>query len=333
MEDNDLFLRAAAGERPPRVPVWLMRQAGRSDPAYLRLKEESEMTLAQLFRHPQLSAEISLLPRKLGVDALIFFQDILTLLAPMGAEFTYEKGPRLLQEFKHPSQLHRCEVEKEMWYVPETLRLLQAELRGSLPILGFAGAPLTLAVFLLEGGSFTQRAPRFRRVLQEQPAELHKMLKTLAEMTSAYLHLQLAAGVTAVQLFESAADLLSVEEYQQFALPYQQEVLAALPDALTIIFAKNFYELTLLQAAGAKVISLPAGVSIAVARQVLGEKTVVQGNVSNHLLLSGDQQLIKQAVQACVAASGGRGHILNLDHGILPRTPYSSVRCFVESVA
>ncbi|MDE3270149.1 MAG: uroporphyrinogen decarboxylase [Pseudomonadota bacterium] len=325
-----LFQQAVAGGKPSRVPVWLMRQAGRYDPAYQQLKRQSGLALGELFRHPQLAAEISLLPRAIGVDALIIFQDILTILAPMGAEFVYDPKPRLrsFAAGQLPS-LHPCDVADAMPFVAETLRLVQAE--SSLPLLGFAGAPLTLAVFLVEGGSFG-RAQNFRRFMQEQPRQLHVLLALLADHTRAYLQLQVEAGAAAVQLFESAAELFSIEEYQEFALPYQQRALAD-QRAATIIFAKNFYDLSLLQRSGATVISLPAGISISSVRQQLGAKTVVQGNISNRLLVQGSKAMIKQAVQECIAASGGRGHILNLDHGILPATSYEKVRHLVACAA
>lgn len=326
----NLLQQAIDGGRPSRVPVWLMRQAGRYDPAYQQLKQKSGLALEKLFRHPQLAAEISLLPRAVGVDALIIFQDILTILAPMGAEYVYDPKPRLLSSSgSQVPRLHPCDVAEAMHFVPATFKLVQAE--SNLPLLGFAGAPLTLAVFLLEGGSFG-RAQRFRRFMQEQPQKLHAMLELIAKSTREYLQLQAEAGAVAVQLFESAAELFSKEEYEEFALPYQQQSLAE-QQAATIIFAKNFYDLSLLQRSGATIISLPSGISISAARQQLGEKAVVQGNISNRMLLQGSKAMIKQAVHDCIAASGGRGHILNLDHGILPATSYDKVRHFIACAA
>lgn len=329
---NNSLLQAADGQHTGRVPVWLMRQAGRYDPRYLRLKQESGLTLYQLFRQPRLAAEISLLPRTLGVDAIIFFQDILTVLEPMGAQFIFEDGPRLARPLHDFLDLQHYDVTAELGFVGETLTLLKQELQDELPLLGFAGAPLTLAAFLLEGGSPSSSAPRFMEVLQTQPQRLQALLEKLTRITIDYLNYQIECGVAAVQLFESAAPLLTAELYEEFALPCHQEIFAALdPAVITIMFAKNLQDLHLLRRSGARVLSLPSGISISTARQRLGSETIVQGNISNQLLLSGTPQQIEAEVRACVASSGGRGHILNLDHGVLPGTPYDNVRCLVQT--
>lgn len=329
---NDSLLRAADGQHTEKVPVWLMRQAGRYDPRYLRLKEESGMTLYQLFRHPRLAAEISLLPRALGVDAIIFFQDILTLLAPMGAEFIFDNGPRLSPPLPDYLALKACDIADELSFVGDTLDLLARELAGELPLLGFAGAPLTLAAFILEGGSPHHDAPKLKQALQHEPKRLRALLQKLTRATCDYLNYQIEHGVAGVQLFESVAHLLTPETYEDFALPCHQEIFAALdPSAISIMFARDFHDLHLVRRSGAKVLSLPSGVSIAAARQQLGSETIVQGNVSNHVLLEGKPQEIEAAVQDCIAAGAKRGHILNLSHGVLPGTPYDNVRCFVRA--
>ncbi len=329
---NDSLLRAADGQCMDRVPVWLMRQAGRYDARYLRLKEESGMTLYQLFRHPRLAAEISLLPRTLGVDAIIFFQDILTLLAPMGAEFIFDNGPRLAHPLPDCLSLKTCDVAAELSFVGDTLDLLDKELAGELPVLGFAGAPLTLAAFILEGHSPHNKAPQLMQAIHHEPKRLRVLLQKLTRATCDYLNYQIEHGVAGVQLFESAAHLLTPEIYEDFALPYHQEIFASLdPGAISIMFARDFHDLHLIRRSGAKVLSLPSGVSIAAARQQLGSETIVQGNVSNHVLLEGKPQDIENAVRACIAAGEKRGHILNLSHGVLPGTPYDNVRCFVDA--
>ena len=329
---NNSLLRAADGQHTEHVPVWLMRQAGRYDPRYLRLKEESGMTLYQLFRHPRLAAEISLLPRALGVDAIIFFQDILTLLSPMGADFIFEQGPRLSRALPDYLALKPCDVADQLVFVGDTLDLLHKELAGELPVLGFAGAPLTLAAFILEGGSPKHGAPRLMAAIDNEPQRVHALLHKLTRATCDYLNYQIAHGVAGVQLFESVAHLLTSEIYEDFALPYHQEIFAALdPSAISIMFARDFHDLHLIRRSGAKVLSLPSGVSIAAARQELGSETIVQGNVSNRLLLEGKPQEIEQAVQDCLTAGEQRGHILNLSHGILPGTPYDNVRCFIQA--
>ena len=331
---NNLFLEAVQGRVCSRPPVWLMRQAGRYDPQYQDLRSQCGLSLYQLFRHPELATRISLLPRRLGVDALIFFQDILTVLAPMGAEFNFDGGVRLVRPLADYLDLRHYDVSKELSFVPETLRQLTQEVDGEMPILGFAGAPLTLAVFLLEGGSFAggKGAKRFRRVLQSQRQRIHVLLQKLTRITVDYLDLQIEAGVAAVQLFESAADLLSVDEYEEFALPYHQEIFSRISGTTTILFAKNFYDLQLLRRSGATIINLPSGITFKSARQVLGDNIVLQGNLSNYLLATSSVEQVQLATKACIADGGCHNHIVNLDHGILPQTPFKNVETVIQTV-
>lgn len=165
MLKNDLLLRAARRQRTERTPVWLMRQAGRTDPEYRALRERVDLPLEAMFRHPDLAAEISLLPKRLGVDAIIFFQDILTPLAPMGAEFVFRPGPVLTSTLRASSDIDalcRCDPAESLGFVAEILQLIRKALDGDLPLLGFAGAPLTLAFFLIEGKSPGNRPEKVR---------------------------------------------------------------------------------------------------------------------------------------------------------------------------
>lgn len=330
--DQTLFMRAARGEKTERTPVWLMRQAGRTDPEYLKLRERVGLPLEDLFRHPAYAAQISLLPRRLGVDAIIYYQDILTPLTPLGAHFLFRPGPVL----EHPldlDALHLFDMAQELPFIAETFARVQEELRGELPVLGFAGAPLTLAVFLLEGKSFGETASRAMEFMREQPERLHRLLALLAEMTVEYLRYQIQAGAAAVQLFESAAFLLSPAEYETFALPYQQQIFAALKGAApTINFARDWNDLSMLDAAGADILSLPATLSIREARATLGADRVIQGNVDNGLLVRGSREAIVQAVRDCVEAGGKKGHIFNLSHGLLRETPFENVQLVVDTV-
>ncbi len=334
--DNDLLVRALAGERLERTPVWFMRQAGRTDPAYLALREEAGLELEALFRHPALAAKISLLPMRLEIDAIIFYQDILTPLSPMGAHFLFRPGPVLEAPLESEAQLDALQlydVEAEMGFVGETFDRLHAELGGALPVLGFAGAPFTLAVFLLEGKSFGERAEKALAFVQARPRAAHRLLDKLTVMTIDYLKYQAAHGAAAVQLFESVAFLLPPAVYRDFALPYQQRVFAALKGITpTIHFARDWEDLASLDAAGADIISLPASISVAAARKALGGDRVFQGNFCNKLLAGGGKEEIAAAAAACVKSGGRRGHIFNLSHGLLRHTPYENIVHLVESV-
>lgn len=333
---HDLFARAARGERTERAPVWLMRQAGRSDPAYCKYREEHPAPLEELFRSPLHAAHISLLPERFGVDAIIFYQDILTPLTPMGAHFVFAPGPvleRPIATVADLDTLHTFDVARELGFVGETFERIDAQLQGRLPVLGFAGAPLTLAAFVLEGKSFGGHAARFRDFMQREPAALHRFLETATEMTIAYLQYQAGCGVAAVQLFESAAYLLTLGEYREFALPYQQRVFTALRGQVkTIHFARGWADLDTLHAAGADILSLPREINIAQARAALGTAQVIQGNLDNQLLVTGPWEEIEREARRILAEGAHTGHIFNLSHGLLKETPFEHVTRLVGLV-
>lgn len=333
---NDLVLRAARGERTERTPIWLMRQAGRTDPEYNRLREAAEKPLEVLFTTPELAARISLLPQRLGVDAIIIFQDILTPLAPMGAPFVFRPGPVLANPILSSVQveeLHLADMETDLAHVKETFHLIHKMLDGELPVLGFAGAPFTLLVFLVEGKSFGDRADVAFAFLREAPSLAHSLLEKLTEMTIDYLRFQAACGAHAVQLFESAAHLCSHAVYHEFALPYQRRIFETLRGVVpTIHFARDWPDLNGLDAAGADIISLPAGISIREARAQLGDHRVFQGNLDNTLLARGTPAEIEAAAGKCVKSGGHYGHIFNLSHGLLRETPFSHIEHLVRFV-
>lgn len=333
---NDTFIRALRGETTPYTPIWMMRQAGRTDPAYLKLKEEAALPLEDLFRHPAYATEITLLPKRFGVDALIYFQDILTPLTPMGAHFVFAPGPKLVDKVESVAdvdRLHGYDVEAELPFVQYTFESILDQLGEALPVLGFAGSPLTLAVFILEGKSFGETASRAMAFMAEHPEALHRLLDRITEMTIAYLKYQARCGVAAVQLFESAAFLLTPDQYQEFALPYQQRIFAALKGVVpTINFAREWNSLEDLDAGGADVISLPSTIHLRDARAQLGANRVFQGNVDNHLLAYGSEEDIAAAVEDCVLAGEHRGHLFNLSHGLLRETPFERVLKLVEQV-
>ncbi|MFA6241431.1 MAG: uroporphyrinogen decarboxylase family protein [Candidatus Hydrogenedentales bacterium] len=333
---NDLFMRAARGEKTPSTPIWMMRQAGRSDPEYNRLKRECGLTLGQMFRNAELAARVSLLPKRIGVDAIIYFQDILTPLGPMGREFVFAPGPCIdapIRSEADVESLHTYDVARELPFIPETFRLIHDALQGEMPVLGFAGAPFTLAAFLIEGKSFGAKAENTHAFMRNNPAHMHKLLDKLTEMTIDYLRMQVEADAAAVQLFESGAYLLSQALYEEFALPYQQRIFAALRGAApTIVFARDWNDLGTLDASGADIVSLPSGIGIAEARAALGATRPLQGNVSNQLVAKGPLDAITEAAQACVIAGGHQGHIFNLDHGLLSETPFEHVIHLVNVV-
>ena len=333
---NDLLLRAARGERTERTPVWLMRQAGRFDPQYQAFRARCGLPLEELFRRPDLAAAITLLPRRLGVDALILFQDILTPLSPMGAHFIFRPGPVLEQPIRSAADvdsLRECEPAEALGFVVESIQRVNAELAGELPLLGFAGSPLTLAAFMIEGGSPNGGGLRHTRALmQSDPALMHHLLWRLAEMTGAYLRMQVDAGVEAVQLFESVGDLLTAREYETFAHPYHAAVFSRLGETVPrMLFVKEQPLLDLMVATGADVLSVGRCVDLSRARREYGDRVAFQGNVDNRLLAEGSPDQIDDAVRQCVRAGGHHGHILNLNHGLLKDTPFDNVCRLIDA--
>lgn len=334
---KSLFLKALRGEKTARTPVWFMRQAGRCDPAYRAIREGCGLPLEALFRSPELAAEISLLPLKWGVDAVIFFQDILTILEGMGAFFRFAPGPVLEEPERYLREeglLHSCDVRATMPFVAETFSLIRQEAGEEVPLLGFAGAPLTLLSFLSEGRSPSADLPALRRLMREDPARMDALLDLVSTMTIDYLKYQFSCGVDAVQLFESCANLFSREEYRRFALPSQQRIFQALKDSgPAILFARLDEASVSLQdlgEAGADVLSLPSCFSIVEARRQLGDDLVVQGNVDNYLVADGRLEDILDATEACLLQGESRGHLLNLGHGVLPHTPLENLVAIIE---
>ncbi len=326
-----LLVRALRGEAVERTPVWLMRQAGRTDPAYLAFRDAHPLPLQDLFTNADAAAQITLLPARLGVDALIVFQDILTPLGPMGAPFRFAPEPVIENPLDGPAALLGLRPLDPAADMPHAAPLFRSVLReaGGLPVLGFAGAPLTLLAFLAEGRGFRDGIPRTRALLSEHPAAAEAVLGVLADSVAAWLGHQFDCGAAAVQLFESAAFLFTPEEYRRFALPFQRRVFDALRGRGTTIHFAHFPDAAapprLLADAGADVISLPSTLSIAAARAELGADTVVQGNLDNRLLASGPWEAVETAARDCLCQGGGRGHVFNLGHGLLRETPHEHV--------
>lgn len=329
---NDLLLRAVNRQPVPRVPVWLMRQAGRSDPAYLAYRESAGLGLYELFRSPEHAVPISLLPRRIGVDAIIMFQDILTPLTPLGADFGFAPGPILNEPIRSASQavaLKPYDVPRELGFVGKTITDLLKELDGALPLLGFAGAPFTLAAFLIEGKS---PSPGMQPVLEfaaNEPESFGALLDVLTEVTIAYLNYQIDQGVHAVQLFESIGDRIPPDLYDRHAQPSHERIFSALrPHVPGILFVKGSPCPEKMLLSGAGVVSIGEQTPLAA---VLDKGGVVQGNVDNGLLAGGTPDEVEAAVRACIRAGGGVGHILNLGHGILAETPFENVQRFVQA--
>jgi uroporphyrinogen decarboxylase len=333
---NDLFERAARGESTPRAPIWLMRQAGRTDPEYNALRDRDARPLEELFSDPDTSAEVSLLPKRIGVDAIIYFQDILTPLTPAGCPFVFRPGPITsapIRDAADVMKIRKFDVARELPFIGKTFHNVLRALDGELPVLGFAGAPVTLAVFMIQGRSFGDSASKAINFFEKQSQAARLLLDTLTEITIDYLNYQIESGASAVQLFESAAYLLTPAQYREFALPTHQRIFDALRgSAPTIMFAREWSDVRDLHESGADILSLPSGITIADARKVAGQDRVIQGNLSNRLLCDGPLKAIEIEARKIVDSGERRGHIFNLDHGLLRETPFEHVQHLVRFI-
>ena len=348
---NDLLLRASRCLPVERVPVWMMRQAGRSDPVYRQLRRELNLPLERLFRtcpapmseiEVESAVKISLLPKRIGVDAIIVYKDILTPLAPMGAQFRFDPGPILNPAIRTAVQIDTLrpvdDPPTQLAFTGSVIRTLRETLNEELPLIGFAGAPLTLAFFLIAGESpikrgsgVSDKADSVFQMMKEAPELLHRLLGKLTEMTIHYLNYQVSEGVQIVQLFESIADVLPRRLYEEFALPYHQHIFAELtPEVPGILFAKECDYVDLMHRSGADVLSVGKCVDLGKAKADTDGAVAFQGNVDNNLLRDGTPADITEAVKTCLKQGGKTGHILNLNHGLHRDTPFENVKHFVR---
>jgi uroporphyrinogen decarboxylase len=351
MIKNDLLLRAARRQPVERVPVWLMRQAGRTDPAYCALREKINVPLEQLFQtvpgashdaEVEWAIEISLLPKRIGVDAIIMYHDILTPLRPMGVYFRFAPGPALESPIRTRKQIEGLatidDPPSQLAFTGKVIRGLRRALDDELPLIGFAGAPLTLAFFMVAGKSPAANsgnpssAAVVLQMMREAPEVFHQLLSRLTKMTVAYLNYQIAEGAQVVQLFESFAEQLDRSLYETFAQPYHEQIFAELnPQAPSILFAKECPHLDLMLKSGANVLSVGKCIDLAAAQKVAQSQCAFQGNVDNDLLRDGGFDEITQAVHHCLKQGGGIGHILNLNHGLHRDTPFENVQHFIQA--
>jgi uroporphyrinogen decarboxylase len=335
---NDRFLRACRRQPVDRTPVWFMRQAGRYMPEYRAIR--ARHSLLEICAQPDLAAEVTLQPvRALGVDAAILFADILLPLVPMGLhlEFAAGEGPVIHNPVRSAADvaaLCPVDVEADLGHVLAAVRLVRRELDGRLPLIGFAGAPFTLASYLIEGGS-SRTFLRAKQLMYADPAAWHNLLGKLAQVVGDYLLAQVQAGAQAVQLFDSWAGALSPADYAEFVLPHSRAILSRLAatGAPTIHFGTDSATLLPLMAqAGGDVIGLDWRTPLDWGWAQVGAHRAVQGNL-DPVALFAPRPVLEQRVQQVLTAAGGRpGHIFNLGHGILPETPVENVKAVVDWV-
>jgi uroporphyrinogen decarboxylase len=331
---KELFQRACRGEATSRVPVWMMRQAGRYLPEYREIR--AKHAFLQVCKTPELAVEVSLQPfRRLGVDAVIVFADILIVAEAMGLKLELgDAGPNVPEPVRSEAEVRRLrnfDPEAETGFLMEAIRRLVREVGPTVPVLGFAAAPWTLACYMVEGRT-KEGFTTVKSFMYREPKAFRELLSRIAQATIPYLQAQIAAGATAVQLFDTWCGELNLQEYLEFALPAMQEIMSSLGRAVPVIYYTKASNHLLLAAAdsGADVLSVDWRVDLRELRKALGPRIALQGNVDPSVLFA-PEATIRTVTQETAAALGGVGHILNLGHGILQHTPVESAKLFIET--
>ena len=331
------FLAACRRENTPYTPVWLMRQAGRYMGEYRKLRAQHDFL--ELCKRADLAAEITVAPvERLRVDAAILFADILLLLEPMGVglEYTKDNGPVIrhpVSSRTHVEELIEFDPQEALPFVFETVRKTCAALNGKVPLIGFAGAPFTLASYLIEGGS-SRNYLSTKRLIYSNPGAWRGLMGRLSSLTANYLNAQIAAGAEAVQLFDSWAGCLSPDDYERFVLPHTRATIAGLTPGIPVIHFSTGTGgfLKSIRAAGGDIIGVDWRINLDAAWNLLGPDVGIQGNLDPAALLAAPKEIRRRVADILTRTGGRPGHIFNLGHGVLPETPVENVVAMVDMV-
>jgi len=334
---NSRFLRATRCEPTDTTPIWIMRQAGRYLPEYMQVR--SQVQFIELCKRPELAAEVTITAReRLGVDAAILFADLLPILEPMGLDLEYQKGegPVIHNPLSTPSEIDRfreLEDPGELGYVYEAVRLIRRDLPADIPLIGFAGAPFTLASYAIEGGG-SRNYVATKSWMFRDPSAWHALMQRLSVSLVRYLKAQIAAGCQAVQIFDSWAGCLSPADYREFVLPHTKAVIDGVKDEVPVInfLTGNPALLPLQREAGGHVIGLDWRVDLKEGWATVGHDVGVQGNLDPVSLYADLPTLRKRAKAVLDAAEGRPGHIFNLGHGVMPDMDPQNVIALVDMV-
>ncbi len=333
---NDTFLRACLGEKTEYTPVWIMRQAGRYLPEYQSVR--AEVDFLTLCKTPELAAKVTIQPvLRLGVDAAILFSDILIPVEAMGMdlEFTDKKGPLLRDPVRGKSGVDRLivpDTEDSMNFVLEAIKILRQELK--VPLIGFSGAPFTLATYMIEGGS-TKSFMNTKRLMYQNPGLFNLLMDKLTMTVISYLAAQIRAGAQAVQIFDTWAGILAADDYREYALPYVKRVVSEVKkEGVPVIYFVNDCAglLKEIKKSGADVIGVDWRVDLHEAIKGLGKKYAVQGNLDPYALFLPKEKLEDKVKEVLWKGEFAKGHIFNLGHGIFPEAPPEGAIAMVEAV-
>ncbi|MCR9297046.1 MAG: uroporphyrinogen decarboxylase, partial [bacterium] len=331
------FMRACRGEAASVTPIWLMRQAGRYMSEYRQVREK--VGFLDLCKDSQLCAEVmATAVEKLGVDAAIIFSDLLPILEPMGMqlEFAQGDGPVIHNPLRDPRDVDRVlelETMDPLQFVADTVRLTRQAIPEQIPVIGFSGAPFTLASYMIEGGG-SRNYLHTKKLMYRDAAAWEVLMRKLSRTISRYLNAQIAAGAQCVQLFDSWAGCLSVQDYQHYVYPYVKQIIdSVVPDVPVINFATgNPALLPMLRGDRRTVVGVDWRIPLDDAWQQVGHDRAVQGNLDPLALFAEPEELRRMASDVLDRAGGRAGHIFNLGHGILPQTPVDHVIALVDMV-
>ncbi len=335
---NDTFLKACRGEEIEYTPVWLMRQAGRYLAEYQSVR--ANVDFLTLCKTPELAAKVTLQPVDiLGVDAAILFSDILIPVEAMGMRlaFSDKQGPVLSEPIRNKSAVERLlipDTEEDMPFTIETIKILRKELENKVPLIGFSGAPFTLATYMIEGGTSKNFLHTKKMMFQHSGIFSYLMEKLTVTVTS-YLSAQIKAGAQAVQLFDTWAGILAPPDYKEFVLPYVKKAISELKkEGVPIIYFINDCAgiLKEVKKSGADVIGVDWRIDIGDVINRLGKKVVIQGNLDPCALFLPKEKLEEKIKDILWKGEAAKGHIFNLGHGVLPETPVENVIAMVEAV-
>lgn len=335
--ENSLFIRAALSQPTERPPVWMMRQAGRFMPEYWEIK--NKYSFLEMCKTPEIAADVTMLPvNLLGIDAAILFSDILVTPEAMGGDLSFEQGvgPRFSNPVRSRADAEQLgtDVLDKLQYVADAIKEIQSRLNGSIPLIGFAGAPFTILSYLIEGGS-SKDFKKTKMLLHNDPELAHYILKKITKVTIAYMNMQIEAGVNALQLFDSWAQALSWDDYKEFSHAYNTEIIANLnrEGVPVISFAKGssvFYPLMV--ETKPDVISFDWNANLRAMKDTLPQGIAVQGNLDPYLFYADKAVIKKRIEQLFDSMRGVDGYIFNLGHGIMPDFSFDKVKYAVEVI-
>lgn len=333
---NNLLIDTANGIKADRPPIWIMRQAGRILPQYQLIRKKLN-NFKDLVKNPELACEVTLQPvTELGVDAAIIFSDILVVCDAMNMpyEMAENKGPYFLKTIESQKDVDALKIangEHDIYYTIDAIKLTKKALNNKIPLIGFAGCPFTLFAYMIEGGS-SKTFSKAKKVLYTNPKLANTLLQKITLSTIAYLKAQIKAGVDIIQIFDSWADILSPQQYSQFAIPYIKQICDAITEVPIIVFAKGANSsLAELSKLNCNVLGLDWTITPQQARLFVGNHKILQGNLDPCLLYADPKTIEKETIEM-LKSFGNEKHIANLGHGVYPDTPLDNVKCFINTI-